>query len=133
MVVDDEEFCLSTLKFILFNLGIDTDKQVDFCITGLEAVDQLKMAYEQKVYYKLIFTDFSMPIMNGIEATIQMRAHMNNELKIPKSQQPIIIGVTGHVLEKYKKDGIDAGMDQVYSKPLYAEKMKEILINYNIL
>lgn len=39
MVVDDEEFCLTTLKFILFNVGIDTEKQVDFCITGLEALD----------------------------------------------------------------------------------------------
>ena len=49
--------------------------------------------------------------MNGIEATIQMRAYLGNELKIPRSEQPIIIGITGHVLEKYKKDGKDAGMD----------------------
>lgn len=39
MVVDDEEFCLTTMKSILFNLGIDTENQVDFCITGLEALD----------------------------------------------------------------------------------------------
>ena len=58
MVVDDEEFCLTTLKFILFNVGIDTEKQVDFCITGLEALDQLKRAYEQQISYKLILTDF---------------------------------------------------------------------------
>lgn len=50
-----------------------------------------------------------------------MRTYLQDELNIPRSQQPIIIGVTGHVLDKYKKDGVDAGMDQIYSKPLYAE------------
>ena len=39
MVVDDEEFCLTTLKSILFNLGIDTENKVDFCLTGLEAYE----------------------------------------------------------------------------------------------
>lgn len=62
-----------------------------------------------------------------------MRAYLEDELNIPRIEQPIIIGVTGHVHEKYKKDGFDAGMDQIYSKPLYADKMKQILINYNIL
>lgn len=70
MVVDDEEFCLTTLKFILFNVGIDTENQVDFCITGLEALDQLKKAYKHNVAYRLILTDFNMPVMNGIESTI---------------------------------------------------------------
>ena len=34
MLVDDEEFCLSSMKCILFKLGINTDYRVDFCITG---------------------------------------------------------------------------------------------------
>ena len=121
MVVDDEEFCLTTLKSVLFNFGIDTENRVDFCITGLEALDQLKKAYKEKVCYKLILTDFNMPVMNGIEATKHMRTYLKDELGIQRSQQPIIIGVTGHVLDKYKKDGIDAGMDKIYSKPLYAK------------
>lgn len=61
-----------------------------------------------------------MPIMNGIESTSQMRSYLADELNLPRSQQPIIIGVTGHVLEKYKKEGIAAGMDQICSKPLYS-------------
>ena len=68
MVVDDEEFCLTMMQSILFNIGIDTENRVDFCITGLEALDKFKKAYEQGDNYAIIFTDFNMPVMNGIES-----------------------------------------------------------------
>ena len=32
--------------------------------------------------YKMILTDFSMPIMDGIEATKHMRTYMTEQLKI---------------------------------------------------
>ena len=38
MVIDDEEFCQTMMKSILFRVGIDVENRVDFCITGLEAV-----------------------------------------------------------------------------------------------
>ena len=69
MVVDDEEFCLTTISSMLFNLGIDTKSQVDFCINGQEALNTLKSAQKLDMGYKLIFTDFNMPVMNGIEST----------------------------------------------------------------
>ena len=47
MLVDDEEFCLSTLNSILYNIGVDTKDRVDFCITGLEAFNRVKEAYEK--------------------------------------------------------------------------------------
>ena len=86
MVVDDEEFCLTTIKSMLFNLGIDTQNQVDFCINGLEALNALKNAQKSNIRYKLIFTDFNMPVMNGIESTSQMRSYLLDELKIPRSR-----------------------------------------------
>jgi CheY-like chemotaxis protein len=39
MVVDDEEFCIEAMKAMLFRAGIDTEHQVDFCISGKEALD----------------------------------------------------------------------------------------------
>jgi CheY-like chemotaxis protein len=39
LVVDDEEFCLSSMKVMLNKLGIDTEKQVDFCMNGIEALE----------------------------------------------------------------------------------------------
>jgi CheY-like chemotaxis protein len=39
MVVDDEEFCIEAMKAMLFKAGVDIEFQVDFCISGQEAVD----------------------------------------------------------------------------------------------
>lgn len=46
--------------------------------------------------------------------------------------QPIIVGITGHVLDQYMAAGTKAGMDDIYSKPLYASQMEEILKQYRI-
>ena len=69
MVVDDEEFCITAMKAMLDSLQIDCDHHVDFCIDGQEAVEKLKHTYDNGMAYKVIFTDFKMPVMNGIEAT----------------------------------------------------------------
>ena len=75
MVVDDEEFCLTAMKILLQSFGINL-RQIDFCITGKEAVDILKKQMQKGLEYKIILTDFSMPIMDGIEATKHMRSYM---------------------------------------------------------
>ena len=99
MVVDDEEFCIASMKSMLFSAGIDTDFQVDFCITGKEAVEKLKACIELGITYKAIFTDFSMPIMDGIEATKTMRSYFKSK---GIKDQPAIIGVTGHTLKEFQ-------------------------------
>ena len=76
MVTDDEEFCISSMKIILGKAQIDTVHQVDYCITGLEAITQLIKAYELGLSYRLILTDFSMPVIDGIEATVRMRKYL---------------------------------------------------------
>lgn len=47
LVVDDEEFCLTMMKSMLFRNGIDVVNRVDFCINGQEGLNQIKEA--QKV------------------------------------------------------------------------------------
>lgn len=49
MLVDDEEFCLSSMMVILSNLGIETKFRVDCCITGKEALEQVKFAYKNGI------------------------------------------------------------------------------------
>ena len=66
--------------------------------------------------------DFSMPIIDGIQATKMIR-----EVEIEDQRRPTILGVTGHVEEKYRLKGLTAGMDSIYSKPLYASVLKNIL------
>lgn len=69
LVVDDEEFCISTMKLLLNIAGIKEELQVDYAITGSEAVDRVQEALEHGICYRVIFTDFNMPVMNGIQAT----------------------------------------------------------------
>lgn len=118
LVVDDEEFCISTMEALLSLAGLEVNTQVDFAITGEEAINLSKLATQCNLNYKLIFTDFSMPIMDGIEATRQIRKDLN-AAKVSREDQPIIIGITGHVHEEFKQQGIQAGMDEVLSKPVH--------------
>ena len=110
MVVDDEEFCLSSMKAIISKAGIDVKSQIDLCITGKEAVTQLKKATQEGLSYRLILTDFSMPELDGIQATKQMREYLHS-MGIHNSDQPTIIGITGHSDEWFIALGIEAGMN----------------------
>lgn len=73
MVCDDEEFCIAAMQSMLSKVGIDIYHHVDFCINGREAIKAVKKCNEMGFKYKLIFTDFNMPVMDGIEATKQIR------------------------------------------------------------
>ena len=52
---------------------------------------------------------------------------------LDRKQQPIIIGITGHVGAEFTNKGIDAGMDEVISKPCYVENLLKIMEKYNLL
>ena len=54
------------MKAILNSIGIDTKFQVDFCCNGKEALETIQQVQSLGMQYKMIFMDFSMPIMDGI-------------------------------------------------------------------
>ena len=92
------------MKYNLECAGAD-DSRIDFCITGNEALTLVKESYITGITYSFIMTkfrnlklkiDFSMPIMNGVKSTRQMRSFLYN-LSFMKKKKPFIIGVTGHV------------------------------------
>lgn len=81
--------------------------------------------------YGIIFTDFSMPVLNGIDATKQIRNFFKTKMNMKKELQPVIIGITGHVQEKFHQEGLDAGMDVVRSKPFFIKHLKELVSQYS--
>jgi CheY-like chemotaxis protein len=85
------------MRSILINLGVDVVNQVDFCINGEEALELVALSYELGIGYSVIFTDFSMPIMDGVESTSKIRQMLDDY-----EGQPVIIGVTGHASVKYE-------------------------------
>jgi CheY-like chemotaxis protein len=71
-----------------------------------------------------------MPKMDGVESTAKIRELLTLKLKVPIDLQPNIIGLTGHVADDFTKAGLEAGMNAIYSKPLYFGVLEEILDKY---
>ena len=103
---------------------------MDYCIDGLEAVKQVQSAYESNMSYKVILIDFSMPVMDGIEAVSKIRKILNER---QVREQPQIYGITGHVQDDFQSQGLEAGMNKVFSKPINREVLFQILTSNQIL
>ena len=67
----------------------------------------------------VVFTDISMPGMDGMEATTQIRAH-EREARLPRVR---IIAMTAHALAGDRERMLDHGMDDVLTKPLKKEHL----------
>ena len=75
----------------------------------------------------MIFTDCSMPFMDGYECTKHMIGIFNRAM-IPDSERPLILAVTGHVESEYQRKAVLCGMSQVYSKPIRVDCIAMILL-----
>ena len=77
------------------------DNLCDIALNGREAVNQIKQNVEENntyCSYKLILMDCNMPILDGYEATTEIR----NYLYYKNLRQPIIIAITGHTGDLYE-------------------------------
>ena len=129
MVVDDEEFCIAAISAMLKRAGIDVQSHVDFCINGKEAVDKFISSHTMGIKYAIIFTDFMMPVMDGIDMTKMIRKHETNM----HMSHTNIVGITAHFSESFKDKSIKAGMNKVCSKPFYCNDLNEILSQNHLL
>ncbi|MCL1904343.1 MAG: ATP-binding protein [Oscillospiraceae bacterium] len=95
-------------------------------ITGAEngekAVDLFKESPDK---FDLIFMDIQMPIMDGYEATRQIRA-----LDAPRAKDIPIIAMTANVFREDVQKCFEAGMNEHLGKPLVAEEVIGILKKY---
>ncbi|WP_175530323.1 response regulator [Desulfobacula phenolica] len=105
LIVEDMETNLLTAKALIGKLGYQTDVAKN----GLEAVNKHKHNL-----YDMILMDCQMPVMDGFEATRQIR---ENE-KILKMDHIPIVAMTGNAFEKDRQKCFEAGMDDFISKPV---------------
>ncbi|MDE6664175.1 MAG: response regulator [Lachnospiraceae bacterium] len=119
---DEKSIKLRTGRILLAE-DVEMNQEIATAILGdagftTEVADNGKMAVEmleksEPGYYQLVLMDVQMPVMNGYEATKEIRKLENKELaSIP------IIAMTANAFEEDKKDALKCGMNGHIAKPI---------------
>lgn len=116
LLVEDNELNQELAVEILSEVGFILDVASD----GDIAV--AKMAKAKPGDYDLILMDIQMPVMNGYEATRQIRL-----LNTPLAREITIIAMTANAFEEDKELAFSAGMNGYLSKPIETKKLMETL------
>ncbi|OEH84872.1 hypothetical protein BHU72_06670 [Desulfuribacillus stibiiarsenatis] len=114
LIAEDYQVNQMVLKKILIQIGYEPD----IASNGYEAIQM----HEENTY-DAILMDVQMPIMDGVEATKQIRAMQGPKKDIP------IIAVTAFALDGDLDKFIHEGMDYYISKPVMAGDLTKILAN----
>jgi len=102
LLVDDDP---DILEFLAYNFQLE-GYEVSTAGDGKEAIEQAKATKPD-----LIIMDVMMPIMDGIEATNELR-------NIPELAETIIIFLTARGEDYSQLAGYDAGADDYITKPV---------------
>ena len=123
MVVDDEPFNLLTLKqMVKLSKFKDLHRLIDTANNGIDCIKKIKAAQADNISYSLIFMDLSMPIMDGYEATMELR-----ELHKDSQVQPKVIAVSGHIDSQYIEKAWRYDLDEFVYKPIKLSILNKIL------
>ncbi|XP_050234659.1 two-component response regulator 24-like [Mercurialis annua] len=112
LVVDDDAMIRRIHRKVLENHGIENQEVRN----GKEAIEIICSGRK----FELILMDRDMPVMNGIEATKQLR-----DMGIRST----IAGVSTRSSSSEVQEFMEAGLDDFQEKPLTPAKLKNILDN----
>lgn len=116
LLVDDNQVNLKVLAAYMAKL-----KLVFVTATnGKEAVDTY---LEEPSKFTAILMDLSMPVMDGLEATRQIRAHeRKNQLEAVS-----IFALTGLASDRIHKEAFESGVDVFLTKPVRLQTLRQEL------
>jgi CheY-like chemotaxis protein len=114
VIVEDDLPSIKYYETLLKNSGAD----LKIFRTGKEFVDYLKPGNNN---IDLVFMDFLIPLINGIECIRVFRKERKNT--------PVIM-ITAYSSEKAKTDAYIAGCNEYVLKPIYPEKIFFLLEKY---
>lgn len=97
---------------------------VDIANNGLEAVNKFR-----EKNYDVILMDIMMPVMDGLEATSEIRKY---EKEISAENHTPIIAITANTLDNDRDKCIATGMDEYMAKPFDMNRLNEIFKELNI-
>lgn len=91
----------------------------DLVINGQEAVEATA-----RTKYDLILMDLQMPVLNGYDATAQIRNTENTNQQIP------IVALTASAILKDKQKALDLGMTDFLAKPFTPDQLQQLIQHY---
>lgn len=114
LLVEDNEIAQRLVLLTIKKLGV----LCDLASNGQQAVE---MHFQKS--YDIILMDMYMPILDGLEATRQIR-----EMEKTTGNKPVyIVALTANSLADKKEICMEAGMDNMVEKPLRAAKLMDII------
>ena len=113
LVVEDNEINRKVMRLQLQRLGYEADAVTN----GEEAVRAVTEGA-----YELVFMDCQMPVMDGYEATRQIR-----QWERAGGHLVVIIAMTAHALAGDRERCLQAGMDDYIGKPIRVPDLEEVL------
>ena len=115
LVVEDKQLNQVLTKRMLEAYGAT----VEIAANGKEGLESLK-AHE----FDLVLMDVQMPVMDGLQATKEIRETTNGSLnpEIP------VIAVTAHAMRDDKELCLRAGMNAYLSKPVYIDQLRKTIL-----
>lgn len=116
LLAEDNELNREIAVELLKEEGFILDTAED----GTIAVEKMRTAKPGQ--YDLILMDIQMPIMDGYEATRQIR-----KLKNPETANIPIVAITANAFEEDRQKALEAGMNEHVSKPIDMERLLEIM------
>ena len=109
LVIDDDPIACEHAQIVLRQVGVTSD----IASSGQEGLKMVGIRKARQTPYDLIFVDWKMPDMDGVETTRQIRALVGSEV-------PVII-LTSYSWDDIAAEAMEAGVDAFVSKPLFAE------------
>lgn len=117
LLVEDNVMALKVLESMFNKLGYSYKS----ASTGKKALELFK-----KSSIDLVITDIGLPDMTGYEVAAQIRSWEKENTKTPV----VILGLTGHAKELAQKESLEAGIDDVYMKPITLELLQRMVQSY---
>ena len=117
LVAEDNSISTKVIRGMLRKL----DLQPDTAGNGEEALEAIK-AHP----YDLVLMDCEMPVLDGFEATRQLRKW---ETSAGRPRTPVV-ALTAHIFSEHRERAREAGMDGHMAKPVEMSQLREVIAHW---
>ena len=119
LLVDDNDINLKIMVTYMRKLQCSYEVATD----GLQAFDKYRINVERGMSFSYVLMDVSMPVMDGLSATREIRA-FEHEQGLPPTT---VIALTGLASTKTEEEAFASGVNLFLTKPVQLKKLKDIL------